>query len=33
MSKTRVRGHLMKVSGQRVKVRIRPHMRKVVRKR
>jgi len=25
----RIRGHLMKVSGRRAKVRVRPHLRKV----
>ncbi len=25
----RIRGHLMKVRGQRAKVRVRPHLRKV----
>lgn len=33
MPKIRVKGHLMKVPGQRPKVRVRPHMRKVRYKR
>ncbi len=28
MVQVRVRGHLMKVKGQRAKVRVRPHLRK-----
>lgn len=32
MPKTRIRGHLMKVKGQRAKVRVRGHLRKKKRK-
>ena len=32
MPQKRIRGHLMKVKGQRAKVRVRPHLRKIKRK-
>jgi len=33
MRKVRVEGHLRKVPGQRAKVRVRPHLMKVKKKR
>jgi len=33
MPKTRIKGHLMKVRGRKAKVRVRPHLRKVIRRK
>jgi len=33
MVKVRVKGHLRKVPGQRAKVRVRPHLMKIKKKR